>query len=62
MTWAVTYRIDAATDAETIARRAVVMAARTIHPAKREAYQRLANAYQTMAAKARAESLHDRNC
>jgi len=62
MTWPVTYRIDAATDAETIARRADVMIARTTHPEKREAYQRLAVAYQTRAAKVRAESRHDRNC
>lgn len=62
MTWTIAPRIDAATDAETIARRAAVMVERTTHTAKREAYQRLAVAYQTRAAEARAESRHDRNC
>lgn len=61
MTWTIASRIDSATDAETIARRAAMMAARTMHPAKREAYQRLTVAYQRRAAEARAESIHDRD-
>ena len=60
MTWTVAYRIDAATDAETIARRADVMIARTTHPEKRDAYRRLASSFHARASEARAERSHDR--